>query len=119
MPRVSAAVPRHRRKKRLMKQAKGYFGSRSKTLHSAHETVIRAGDHARAGRRLRKRDFRALWITRLSGACLAYGINYSRLIYGLKLANIGLNRKILSELAIHDPLAFETVIGKVKAALPS
>lgn len=114
MPRVSSAVPRHRRKKRLMKQAKGAFGARSKTLHSAHETVIRAGDYARAGRRLRKRDFRSLWITRLSGACLGQGISYSRMIHGLKAAKIALNRKMLSELAVHDPLAFEAVVAQAK-----
>jgi large subunit ribosomal protein L20 len=79
---------------------------------------MRAGNYARAGRRLRKRDFRSLWITRLSGACLGLGISYSRLIQGLKLGNILLNRKMLSELAIHDPLAFEAVVAKAKAALP-
>jgi len=91
MPRISSAVARHRRKKRLMKQAKGSFGSRSKTLRSAHETVIRAGDFARAGRKIKKRDYRSLWVTRLSGACLGHGISYSRLINGLKQAKIDLN----------------------------
>jgi len=119
MPRTSLAVPRHRRKKRLMKQAKGYFGSRSKTLRSARETVIRAGDYARAGRRLRKRDFRSLWITRLSAACMGHGLTYSRLIAALKAANITLNRKMLSELAVHDPLAFEAVVAKAKQAVSS
>jgi len=118
MPRVTTAVPRRRRKKRLLKEARGYFASRSKQWRSANETVMRAGNYARAGRRLRKRDFRSLWITRLSGACLGLGISYSRLIQGLKLGNILLNRKMLSELAIHDPLAFEAVVAKAKAALP-
>jgi len=119
MPRVKSAVPRHRRRKRLMKRARGYFGARSKQWHSARETVIRAHDYAFAGRRLRKRDFRSLWITRLSAACMAHGLAYSRLMQGLRLANITLNRKMLSELAIHDPPAFEAVVTKAKTALES
>jgi len=86
---------------------------------SAKETVIRAGDYARAGRRLRKRDFRSLWVTRLSAACLGRGIRYSQLIHGLKAANILLNRKMLSELAIHDPLAFEAVVAEAKRSTSS
>jgi large subunit ribosomal protein L20 len=91
--------------------------SRSKTYHSAHETVLRAGNYARAGRKLKKRDFRALWVTRVSAACLSEDILYSRLIHGLKLANITLNRKMLSELAIHDPLVFTAIVQKAKEAL--
>ena len=117
MPKVSTAVAKHRSRKRLMKDARGFFGSRSKQFHSANETLLRAGNYARIGRKLRKRDFRALWITRLSAACLVHEINYSRLIHGLKLAQIELNRKMLSELAIHDPLAFEAVVAKAKAAI--
>lgn len=117
MPRTTSAVPRHRRRKRIIKQARGYFGSRSKQWHSANETVMRAGKYAYAGRRQRRRDFRSLWITRLSAACLGHGITYSRLIHGLRQADVALNRKMLSELAIHDPLAFEQVVAKANAAL--
>ena len=117
MPRVTSAVPRHRRKARLLKEAKGNFASRSKRFRSAKETVMRAGDYARADRRQRKGDFRSLWITRLSAACMSYGIKYSRFINGLKKAGIMLNRKMLSELAINDPPAFEQVVTQAKAQL--
>ena len=119
MPKAASAVPRHRRKKRLMNKAKGYYQARSKTLHSAKETVMRAGNYARAGRRLRKRDYRSLWVTRLSAACLVHGLSYSRLICGLKAAHVILDRKMLSELAVHDPLAFEAVVGKAKQSVAS
>lgn len=114
MPRVKFAVPRRKRKKKILKLAKGAFGARSKTFRSAKETVLRAGNYARAGRRLKKRDYRSLWITRISAACMAYGINYSRFIHGLKLAGISLNRKMLSELAINDPASFEQIVNKAK-----
>jgi len=102
-----------------MKSASGYHSDRSRTLHSASETVMRAGNYARAGRRLRKRDYRSLWITRLTAACLPLGINYSRLVHGLKSANVVLNRKMLSELAVHDPVAFEAVVNTDKQSLAS
>jgi len=117
MPRVKFSVARHKRSKRLMKSARGAHMTRSKTFHSAHETVIRAGNYARAGRRLKKRDYRALWVTRLSAACLAEDIMYSRLIHGLKLAGITLNRKMLSEIALNDPQAFSLIVQKAKAKL--
>jgi len=117
MPRATAAVPRHARKKRLLKEAKGAYGSRSKRFRSAKETVLRAKDYARADRRQRKGDFRSLWITRLSAACLSHGIPYSRFINGLKKAGIALNRKMLSELAITDPPAFELIVAQAKAQL--
>ncbi len=119
MPRVSSAVPRRKRVKRILKAARGAYGARSKRLRAAKETVIRAGDHARFGRKIKKRDFRALWITRLSAACMSEGILYSRLINGLKRAGITLNRKMLSEIAIHDPHAFTEIVGKAKENLSS
>jgi large subunit ribosomal protein L20 len=93
--------------------------TRSKTFHSANETLLRAGNYARADRRARKNEFRSLWITRLSGACLAEDILYSRLIHGLRLAKITLNRKMLSEIAIHDPIAFTAIVNQAKAQLTS
>jgi large subunit ribosomal protein L20 len=117
MPRNKLAVPRKKRVKRMLKAARGAHMSRSKTFHSAKETVLRAGNYARAGRRLKKRDFRALWITRLSAACMSEGILYSRFINGLKKADIVLNRKMLSELAINDPAAFSAIMQKAKEAL--
>jgi large subunit ribosomal protein L20 len=91
--------------------------TRSKTFHSANETLLRAGNYARADRRARKNEFRSLWITRLSAACLVQEITYSKLIHGLRLAEITLNRKMLSELAIHDPQAFTAVVKVAKAKL--
>jgi len=110
MPRARKGAARHRRKKRILARAKGYRGGRSKLWRTAKEAVLRAGATARTGRRLKKRDFRSLWITRLSAACDQRGISYSRLIFGLKNANVALNRKMLSELAINDPDAFDTVV---------
>ncbi|MFA5863450.1 MAG: 50S ribosomal protein L20 [Phycisphaerae bacterium] len=117
MPRTTSAVPRHKRIKRTLKAARGAFMTRSKTFHSANETLIRAGNYARADRRARKNEYRSLWITRLSGACLSEGIAYSRLIHGLRLAEIKLNRKMLSEIALHDPVAFSAIVEQAKAQL--
>ncbi len=119
MPRVTSSGPRRRRIKRVLKSVRGAHMARSKTFHAAHETFLRSGNYARAGRRLCKRDFRSLWITRITAACLAEDIQYSRLIHGLQLANIHLNRKMLSELAIHDPAAFSAVVAQAKAKLAS
>ncbi len=119
MPRATNAPARRRRIKRTLKAARGAFMTRSKTFHSANETLLRAGNYARADRRARKNEFRSLWITRLSGACLAEDILYSRLIHGLRLAKIGLNRKMLSEIAIHDPVAFTAIVNQAKAQLKS
>ncbi len=93
--------------------------TRSKTFHSANETLIRAGNYARGDRRARKNEFRSIWITRLSAACLTEEITYSKLIHGLRLAKITLNRKMLSEVALHDPLAFTAIVNQVKASLAS
>ena len=119
MPRVTVAVPRKKRVKRTMKAARGAHMARSKTFHAANETLMRAGNYARADRRARKNEFRSLWIIRLSAACLTEEITYSQLINGLRKAQIKLNRKMLSELAIHDPAAFSAVVALAKTKLPS
>lgn len=118
MPRVSYGVARHRKKKRLMKKAKGMQGGRSKLYRTAKHAVLKAEIYATRDRRKRKGEFRSLWITRISGALTDHeGINYSRFINGLKKANIELDRKTLSELAIHDPAAFGQIVEQAKAAL--
>ena len=114
MPRVKGGPRARQRHKKILKLAKGYSESRSKTYKRANEAVLRAGEHAFAGRKHRKRQMRRLWITRLNGALTAHDINYSRFIKGLKDAKIELNRKMLSDLAIHDPAAFTQVVEKVK-----
>jgi large subunit ribosomal protein L20 len=114
MPRTRLGKARHRKKKRILKAAKGYRGSRSKLWRSAKQAVARAQATARGDRRRKKRDWRGLWITRLSAACRSRGIRYSVLINGLKLAGIALNRKMLSEIAVTDPAAFD---GIARAAL--
>lgn len=117
MPRTTNAVPRHARKNRIMKLAKGYRGARSKLLRTAKETIAKALRYARADRRSKKRDFRKLWIIRLSAALENTGIMYSRFISGLKKANILLNRKELSEMAIYDVKGFTKVVELAKQAL--
>lgn len=118
MPRTRGAVAHHKKVKRVLHAAKGYYGGRSKLLRSARDTVRRAGVFAYRDRRARKGLFRRLWITRLTAACHMRDISYSRFIRGLKLACVGLNRKMLSEIAIGDPEAFDVVVelarGKVK-----
>ncbi len=114
MARATSGAARHRRKVRVLNKAKGYRGARSKLWRTAKEAVMRAGVHAYRDRRRRKRDFRALWITRLTGACRARGISYSRFIYGLIAANIDLNRKALSEIAIAAPADFDAIVDLAK-----
>lgn len=113
MPRARSVKSAREKHKKVIKQAKGYWGSRSRLFRRAQEAVLRAGEHSFAGRKLRKRDMRKLWITRISGALTDYDINYSRFIKGLKDNNIELNRKMLSEVAINDPEGFETVVKMV------
>jgi large subunit ribosomal protein L20 len=115
--RVRAGKARHRSKKRLFKEAKGNFLGRRKLLRSMKETVLRARAFAFAHRRLKKREFRALWITRLSAACGPRGLNYSTFIRGLTLAGVELNRKTLSELAIHEPEIFDEIVEIAKNAV--
>ncbi len=117
--RVKSGKSRLRSKKRLFKEAKGNRGGRGKLLRTVKETVVRARAFAYRDRRNRKREFRRLWITRLSAACRMHGLQYSEFINGLNLANIDLNRKSLSELAISDPAVFREVVELVKSALQS
>jgi large subunit ribosomal protein L20 len=118
MPRAVDGTRRLQRRKKLLKQAKGYWGGRSKLFKHAKETVERAGVYAFRDRRARKGEFRSLWITRLSAACRAEGISYSRFTHGLMLAGITLNRKVLSNMAIEDQAAFKVVVQAAKAAMP-
>jgi len=108
---------RTKSRKRLLKRAKGYVGGRRRLLRTAKETLARAGKFAFRDRRVRKREFRSLWIIRLNAACRERGVRYSQFINGLEKANIQLDRKSLSELAIHDPAAFDAIVTDVKAAL--
>lgn len=117
MGRVTYGAARHRKKVRLFKKAKGYRGAPGKRWRLAQEAVIRAGVNAYRDRRRRKRDFRALWVTRLTAACRMRGISYSRFIFGLIAADIELNRKMLSEVAIHNPEAFDAIVEIAKQNL--
>ncbi|MBI1813060.1 50S ribosomal protein L20 [Candidatus Peregrinibacteria bacterium] len=115
MVRVKRGIVRHRRHKKIRKLAKGYRGMRHSTFVKANEAVIRAGVNAYRDRRLKKRDFRALWITRLNAALRSHGIRYSQFVKALTAKKVGLNRKVLSELAIHEPTVFEKIVKEVMA----
>lgn len=115
--RATNGVARHKRKKRIMKAVKGFYGRRHLLLRTAIESMHKSWEYAYAGRKRRKRDFRRLWITRISAASRPLGVPYSRLIAGLKKAEIDLDRKQLSELAIHDHGAFAAIVETAKAAL--
>ncbi|MCA9078823.1 MAG: 50S ribosomal protein L20 [Planctomycetaceae bacterium] len=115
--RVKSGVPRNRSKKRWFKAAKGNFGGRKNLLRTVKETVVKGRAYAYRDRRVRKREFRALWITRITAACRAHGMRYSQFVYGLKLAGIELDRKSLSELAIHEPPVFDEIVDVAKGAL--
>jgi large subunit ribosomal protein L20 len=117
MARNQGGVPTHHRKKRVLKRAKGFRGGRSKLFRTANESVIRAEAYSRAHRRKRGGEFRRLWIQRINAAARAEGLSYSRFMNGLKKANIELDRKSLSELAIHNPEAFSQVVSQAKQAL--
>ena len=116
MARVKGAMMTRKRRNKVMKMAKGYWGSRSKHFHVANEAVMKALTQAYIGRRLKKRDFRSLWITRISAACKANGMNYSTFMHGLKVANIEINRKMLAEMAISNPTAFTQLVEIAKKA---
>ena len=116
MARVKGALNARKKHKRVLKLARGYYGSRSKQYRSAKAAVMRAQRFAYAGRRMKKRDFRKLWITRISAGCKMNGMNYSTFMHGLKLAGIDMNRKMLSETAIHDPAAFTALCDMAKNA---
>ena len=117
MPRVRKGAARRQSKKRILKAVKGHRGPANRQIRLAKEANVRALVNARIGRKLKKRDYRGLWIIRLSAACLQRGINYSRFINGCKKAKIELNRKMMSEIAIYDPAAFDSIVEKAKAAL--
>ena len=117
MARIKGATMTRKRRNKVLKLAKGYYGSKSKLFKTAKQAVMKSGNYAYIGRKQKKRDFRRLWIARISAACKMNDINYSTFINGLKKANIDLNRKMLSEIAIADPQGFTALVEKAKAAL--
>ncbi len=117
MARIKGAIMTRKRRKKILKLAKGYFGAKSKLFKTAKEAVMKSGNYAYIGRRLKKRDFRRLWITRISAAAKMNGMNYSTFMNGLKKAGVELNRKMLAELAVEDAAAFAALAEKAKAAL--
>jgi len=117
MARVKGALATRKRRKKILKLAKGYWGSKSKHFKMANQAVMKSLTYAYVGRKQKKRDFRRLWILRINAACKANGMNYSRFMHGLKLSGISLNRKVLSEIAIHEPEAFTKLCGTAKAAI--
>ena len=117
MARVKGAMMTRKRRNKTLKMAKGYWGSKSKHFRVANQAVMKSLTYAYTGRKLKKRDFRRLWITRISAACRINGMKYSTFMNGLKKAGVELNRKMLSEIAINDPAAFTSLVEKAKAAL--
>jgi len=117
MPRVKRGVVAHRRHKKILKQAKGYYGARSRVFRASTLAVTKAVRYAYRDRRQRKRQFRALWITRINAQSRANGLSYSRLINGLKKADIALDRRVLADLAVHDKPAFAAIVEQAKASL--
>ncbi|MCP5319813.1 MAG: 50S ribosomal protein L20 [Pseudomonadales bacterium] len=117
MPRIKRGVVARRRHKKILDRAKGYYGARSRVFRVAKQAVIKAGQYAYRDRRQRKRQFRALWITRINAASRANGLTYSRLIDGLRKAGIGLDRRVLADLAVHDKSAFTSIVEKARVAL--
>lgn len=117
MARVKGAMMTRKRRNKTLKLAKGYFGAKSKHFKMAKQAVMKSGQYAYIGRKQKKRDFRRLWITRISAACKLNGMNYSTFMNGLNKAGITLNRKMLSEIAINDPSGFTAIVEKAKAAL--
>ena len=116
MARVKGAMMTRKRRNKTLKMAKGYWGSKSKHFRVANQAVMKALTQAYIGRRLKKRDFRSLWITRISAACKANGMNYSSFMHGLKVAGIEINRKMLAELAVNDAAAFTKLVEIAKKA---
>jgi len=116
MARVKGAMMTRKRRNKILKLAKGYWGSKSKHYKMANQAVMKSGVYAYTGRKLKKRDFRQLWITRISAACKQNGMNYSTFMHGLKVAGIQINRKMLSEMAINDSVAFTALCDIAKKA---
>jgi len=119
MPRVKRGKTTHRRHREILKAAKGYWGGRSRLFKTANEAVIKAQAYAYRDRRVRKREFRGLWIVRINAAAHGFGLNYSRLTYGLAQAGVTINRKVLSDLAINDAAAFEELVKVAQAHVQS
>ena len=117
MARIKGAMMTRKRRNKTLKLAKGYFGAKSKHFKMAKQAVMKSGNYAYVGRKQKKREFRQLWITRISAACKLNGINYSKFMNGCKKAGITLNRKMLSEIAITDAAGFTAIVEKAKAAL--
>ncbi len=117
MARVKGAMMTRKRRKKILGYAKGYWGSKSKHYKMANQAVMKSLTYAYIGRKQKKREFRQLWISRINAACKLNGMNYSTFMHGLKLAGVDMNRKMLSELAIHDAQAFTALVEKAKAAL--
>jgi len=119
MARVKRGVTSHAKHKKVLGEAKGYWGRRKNTIKVARQAVEKAGQYAYRDRKARKRTFRALWIQRINAGSRALGLTYGNFMHGLKLAGIELDRKVLSDLAIHEPVAFEALVNQAKAALDS
>lgn len=117
MPRVKRGVQARRRHKKILKQAKGYYGARSRVFRVAKQAVIKAGQYAYRDRRQRKRQFRALWIARINAAARINGLSYSRFIAGLKKASVEIDRKVLADLAVYEKEVFAAIVEKAKASL--
>ena len=117
MARIKGALMTRKRRNKTLKLAKGYYGSKSKLFKTAQQAVMKSGNYAYIGRKQKKREFRQLWITRISAACKLNGMNYSTFMNGLKKAGVTLNRKMLSEIAIADPAAFTALTEQAKDAL--
>jgi large subunit ribosomal protein L20 len=119
MARVKRGVTARAKHRKVLKKAKGYYGARRKVFRVAKQAVIKAGQYAYRDRRQRKRQFRALWIARINAAAREHELSYSRLIHGLQLAEIDVDRKVLADIAVHDPEAFGAIAAAAKAALPA
>lgn len=114
--RIKRGVNAVKKRRKILKQAKGYFGAKSKLYRTAREQVMKSGQYAYIGRKQKKRDFRALWITRINAACRQNDISYSRFVSGLKKANVSLNRKVLADMAVREPQAFAQLVEVAKKA---
>ena len=114
--RIKRGVNAVKKRRKILKQAKGYFGAKSKLYRTAREQVMKSGQYAYIGRKQKKRDFRALWITRINAACRQNEISYSRFVSGLKKANVSLNRKVLADMAVREPQAFSQLVEIAKKA---
>lgn len=114
--RIKRGINAVKKRRKILKQAKGYFGAKSKLYRTAREQVMKSGQYAYIGRKQKKRDFRALWITRINAACRINDISYSRFVSGLKKANVSLNRKVLADMAVREPEAFANLVEIAKKA---